>query len=95
MKTHFELIVYLEKAGLVKVDPVSWDNINIPSQIMGIAFDPPGHAAVRITLPDGTIIYIDDTNWGGLDHVFMPNEVPRRRVPGPFTTPPRNPWTLP
>ena len=61
----------------------------------GLAFDPPGHAALRITLPDGTVFYLDDTNRGGRDHKFMQNEIPSYYVPGPFTTAPRNPWTLP
>ncbi len=94
-QTNFKLIQKLEKLGLVKIDPVSWDNNNTVSQIIGVFTDPPGHAALRITLPDGTVFYLDDTNRGGRDHMFMQNEVPGYYVPGPFTMAPRNPWTLP
>jgi len=41
----------------------------------------PGHAAVQITFADGTIIYLDDGNLGGVDHVFVPDEVPSRYKP--------------
>jgi RHS repeat-associated protein len=41
----------------------------------------PGHAAIQITFPDGTIIYLDDGNLGDIDHVFLPDEVPSRYRP--------------
>jgi len=92
---NFKRIMELDKAGIIKVYPVGWDNNNLFNQFMGLFADPLGHAAVRITLPDGTVFYLDDTNRGGSDHMFMKSEVPSCYVAGPFTTAPRTPWTLP
>jgi len=66
-----ETLTRLRKEGIVgcvfDVDGVSWTN-----DIIGFA----GHAAIRMHFIDGTNIYVDDTNWGGSDHVFLDNEVP-------------------
>jgi RHS repeat-associated protein len=47
-----------------------WDNYAI-----NWAKPDAGHSAYQITLSDGTTFYLDDGNIGGLDHVFMANEL--------------------
>jgi RHS repeat-associated protein len=50
-----------------------------PYELWG-AIDP-GHAAIEITLKDGTKIYLDDGNLGGLSHTFFSDDVPSRYYP--------------
>lgn len=40
-----------------------------------------GHSAIQITFADGTILYLDDGNLGGVDHVFVPSQVPSNYHP--------------
>jgi hypothetical protein len=40
-----------------------------------------GHAAIIIRFKDGTVIYLDDGNVGGTDHVFLGGDVPWRCLP--------------
>ena len=65
------------KAGVIgrvfDVDGVSWGN----SYTFGWA----GHNAVRIQFFDGTNIYLDDSNRGGVDRVFVDSEIPSRYTP--------------
>jgi hypothetical protein len=41
----------------------------------------PGHAAIQITFADGTILYLDDGNRGGVGHIFLPNQIPSNYHP--------------
>ena len=59
-----------------------------------------GHYAIRVAILDGPTFYLDDGNVGGLDHVFMDNEIPGHYnprfaapwflpLPGPGSAPPK------
>ncbi|MBO0698570.1 MAG: RHS repeat protein, partial [Zavarzinella sp.] len=65
----------LRKEGIIgcafEVDGVAWEN--------DLTFGLAGHAAIRIQFEDGTNIYLDDGNKGGLDHVFDDSELPNWR----------------
>jgi hypothetical protein len=65
-------IARLRKEGIIgcafEVDGVAWSN--------DLTFGAGGHAAIRIQFKDGTNIYVDDGNRGGLDHVFVDDELP-------------------
>jgi hypothetical protein len=89
MQTNMLLINTLERAGLVRVDTVAWASTGTIGSFFGAA-----HMAVRITLPDGTVFYVDDGNWGGGDHLFIQSEVPVHFVPHAISTDPRTPWVL-
>ena len=39
------------------------------------------HIAIEIKFADGTIIYLDDGNKGGVGHVFYPGDVPKEWKP--------------
>ncbi|GIW84178.1 MAG: hypothetical protein KatS3mg106_691 [Gemmataceae bacterium] len=58
---------------LIDVDNQCWYNVPAHSTLV---FWGAGHAAIRITLLDGSYIYLDDGNWGKGDKVFFPRDVP-------------------
>ncbi|MBY0524961.1 MAG: hypothetical protein K2R98_16265 [Gemmataceae bacterium] len=51
------------------------DYFRVTSQVFENKLVDARHATIRITFRDGTEIYLDDGNWGGLDRLFMPSEV--------------------
>lgn len=54
---------------LIWMDGESWINL----ATLGVDA---GHSAIRITLWDGTTIYLDDGNFGGSNHLFLGPELP-------------------
>jgi len=69
------VIARLRKEGIVgcafEVDAVSWTN----DFTGGLA----GHAAIRLQFMNGKNFYLDDGNKGGLDQVFVDDELPNWR----------------
>ena len=69
----------------VTIDYVSWSN--------NARWNPnpkAGHNAIRVAVRDGPTFYLDDGNVGGVDHVFMDNEIPGHYKPT-FAAP----WFIP
>ena len=60
--------------AVLKVKPVGWDYyIGVWGTDNWL-----GHAALQVTLPDGTIFYLDNWWWGGY---FAPSDVPHNVTP--------------
>jgi hypothetical protein len=74
-----KLITELRQKGIIgkyiQVDQQVWFN-KIFRTILGPLGADVGHTAIRITLSNGVVFYLDDGNKGGVDHVFMDSEVP-------------------
>jgi hypothetical protein len=65
------------KAKVFKVEPAGWDYyLGIPGTDWWL-----GHNTVKVTLPDGTVFYLDDGWWGG---IFIPEEIPWYVTPIPL-----------